>query len=159
MPDDLPFVKPEDYQYFAKLLDEKQDDELSVEEAKERKIMRLMLKIKNGTPPMRKVALRQITDKAREFGPGPLFNQILPLLMSPSVRAASRVHARQKKKRARAPYFFPDVPCVGRPWRIVGGGVREIARAALGISCAATAGGPGAPSHGQGHRSHFVQAR
>ena len=65
--------------------------------------MKLLLKIKNGTPPMRKVrtfahhvvmivnvfvvqsALRQITDKAREFGAGPLFNQILPLLMSPTL--------------------------------------------------------------------------
>ena len=54
--------------------------------------MRLMLKIKNGTPPIRKVALRQITDKAREFGPGPLFNQILPLLMSPSVTACASMH-------------------------------------------------------------------
>ena len=32
-----------------------------------------------------KSALRQITDKAREFGAGPLFNQILPLLMSPTL--------------------------------------------------------------------------
>ena len=47
--------------------------------------MKLLLKIKNGTPPMRKAALRQITDKAREFGAGPLFNQILPLLMSPTL--------------------------------------------------------------------------
>ncbi|CAG8707147.1 23539_t:CDS:2, partial [Cetraspora pellucida] len=38
--------------------------------------------IKNGTPPMRKTPLRQITDKARDFGAGPLFKQILPLLMS-----------------------------------------------------------------------------
>ncbi|KZR99718.1 Splicing factor 3B subunit [Daphnia magna] len=30
--------------------------------------MTLLLKIKNGTPPMRKSALRHITDKAREFG-------------------------------------------------------------------------------------------
>ena len=30
-------------------------------------------------------ALRQVTDKAREFGAGPLFNQILPLLMSPTL--------------------------------------------------------------------------
>lgn len=58
---------------------------LSAEELKERKIMKLLLKIKNGTPPMRKAALRQITDKAREFGAGPLFNQILPLLMSPTL--------------------------------------------------------------------------
>lgn len=32
--------------------------ELSVEEAKERKIMKLLLKVKNGTPPQRKSALR-----------------------------------------------------------------------------------------------------
>ena len=32
--------------------------ELSAEEAKERKIMKLLLKVKNGTPPQRKSALR-----------------------------------------------------------------------------------------------------
>ncbi|OJA09318.1 hypothetical protein AZE42_07479 [Rhizopogon vesiculosus] len=42
--------------------------------------MRLLLKIKNGTRPVRKSALRQITDKACEFGAGPLFDKILPLL-------------------------------------------------------------------------------
>ena len=47
--------------------------------------MKLLLKIKNGTPPMRKAAMRQITDKAREFGASALFNQILPLLMSPTL--------------------------------------------------------------------------
>jgi len=39
---------------------------------------------------MRKAALRQITDKAREFGAGPLFNQILPLLMSPTLEDQER---------------------------------------------------------------------
>jgi splicing factor 3B subunit 1 len=48
---------------------------------KERKIMRLLLKIKNGMPPVRKTALRQITDKAWEFGAGPPLNKIIPLLM------------------------------------------------------------------------------
>ena len=52
--------------------------------------MKLMLKIKNGTPPMRKVSLRQITDNARSFGAGPLFNQILPLLMSPTLEDQER---------------------------------------------------------------------
>ena len=33
---------------------------------------------------------RQLTDKAREFGPGPLFNQILPLLMSPTLEDQER---------------------------------------------------------------------
>ncbi|KAJ3238536.1 Splicing factor 3B subunit 1 [Chytriomyces hyalinus] len=86
----LQFFKAEDMQYFGKLLDERDDMDLNVEEIKERKIMRLLLKIKNGTPPVRKAALRQITDKAREFGAGPLFNQILPLLMSPSLEDQER---------------------------------------------------------------------
>ncbi|CAO3668318.1 unnamed protein product [Umbelopsis ramanniana] len=88
--ENLPFFKQEDMQHFGKLLDDKDEAELSVEELMERKIMRLLLRIKNGTPPMRKVALRQITDKARDFGPGPLFNQILPLLMSPTLEDQER---------------------------------------------------------------------
>ena len=86
----LPFLKPEDAQYFDKLLVEVDEDTLSPEELKERQIMELLLKIKNGTPPMRKSALRRITDKARHFGAGPLFNQILPLLMSPTLEDQER---------------------------------------------------------------------
>lgn len=86
----LSFFKPEDMQHFGKLLEVKDDNTLSVDELKERKIMRLLLKIKNGTPPMRKAALRQITDKARDFGAGPLFNLILPLLMSPTLEDQER---------------------------------------------------------------------
>ncbi|CAI5714469.1 unnamed protein product [Peronospora farinosa] len=86
----MPFVKPEDYQYFGKLMDEVNEEELDPEAAKERKIMRLLLKIKNGTPPQRKTALRQLTDKAREFEAGALFNQILPLLMAPTLEDQER---------------------------------------------------------------------
>lgn len=86
----LPFMKPEDYQYFGVLLNEENEEELSPEEQKERKIMKLLLKVKNGTPPQRKTALRQLTDKAREFGAGPLFNQILPLLMQPTLEDQER---------------------------------------------------------------------
>ncbi|XP_077516251.1 splicing factor 3b subunit 1 isoform X2 [Amblyomma americanum] len=86
----LPPLKPEDLQYFDKLLAEVDEELLSPEEQKERKIMKLLLKIKNGTPPMRKAALRQITDKARELGAGALFNQILPLLMSPTLEDQER---------------------------------------------------------------------
>mmetsp|Transcript_13864 Transcript_13864/g.50490 ORF Transcript_13864/g.50490 Transcript_13864/m.50490 type:complete len:1279 (+) Transcript_13864:124-3960(+) len=89
-PEGLPEMKPEDMQYFGKILDGKDDEELSLEESKERKIMKLLLKVKNGTPPQRKQALRQLTDKAREFGAGPLFNQILPLLMSPTLEDQER---------------------------------------------------------------------
>ena len=56
----LPLMKPDDLQYFAKVLEDVDEDSLPPEEQKERKIMKLLLKIKNGTPPMRKTALRQI---------------------------------------------------------------------------------------------------
>ncbi|XP_065839937.1 splicing factor 3B subunit 1-like isoform X2 [Oscarella lobularis] len=86
----LPLIKPEDAQYFGKLMVDVDENDLAAEELKERKIMKLLLKIKNGTPPMRKSALRQVTDKAREFGAGSLFNQILPLLMSPTLEDQER---------------------------------------------------------------------
>lgn len=42
----LPFMKPEDAQYFDKLLTDVDEDTLPPEEQKERKIMKLLLKIK-----------------------------------------------------------------------------------------------------------------
>jgi splicing factor 3B subunit 1 len=87
---DLQFFKPEDMAYFGKLTDGSDENALTVDEMKERKIMRLLLKIKNGTPPMRKTALRQITDNARQFGAGPLFDQILPLLMEKTLEDQER---------------------------------------------------------------------
>ncbi|KAK4565451.1 U2 snRNP component prp10 [Recurvomyces mirabilis] len=87
---DLQFFKAEDMAYFGKLVDGADENELSVEELKQRKIMRLLLKVKNGTPPMRKTALRQITDNARHFGAGALFDQILPLLMEKSLEDQER---------------------------------------------------------------------
>lgn len=42
----LPFMKPEDAQYFDKLLADVDEDSLPPEEQKERKIMKLLLKIK-----------------------------------------------------------------------------------------------------------------
>ncbi|KAG8527036.1 U2 snRNP component prp10 [Bacidia gigantensis] len=87
---DLQFFKTEDMTYFGKLVDGSDENAMSVEELKERKIMRLLLKVKNGTPPMRKTALRQLTDNARQFGAGPLFNQILPLLMEKTLEDQER---------------------------------------------------------------------
>ena len=87
---DLQFFKAEDMAYFGKLVDGADENAMSVEELKERKIMRLLLKVKNGTPPMRKTALRQLTDNARQFGAGPLFNQILPLLMEKTLEDQER---------------------------------------------------------------------
>lgn len=89
-PGALPFIKPEDMQYFGRLMEDADEDQLTKDEANERRIMALLLKIKSGTPPQRKTAMRQITDKARTFGAGPLFNQILPLLMSPTLEDQER---------------------------------------------------------------------
>jgi splicing factor 3B subunit 1 len=86
----LPHIKPEDMQYFGRLMEEADESRMTKEEANERKIMALLLKIKSGTPPQRKTAMRQITDRARSFGAGPLFNQILPLLMSPTLEDQER---------------------------------------------------------------------
>jgi splicing factor 3B subunit 1 len=87
---DLQFFKAEDMAYFGKLVDGADENTMSVEDLKERKIMRLLLKVKNGTPPMRKTALRQLTDNARQFGAGALFNQILPLLMEKTLEDQER---------------------------------------------------------------------
>ncbi|KAI9224066.1 splicing factor 3B subunit 1 [Blastocladiella britannica] len=87
---DLPQLKQEDLQFFSKLLDDREETTMSIDELKERKVMRLLIKIKNGTPPVRKVAMRQITEKAHDLGAGPLFNQILPLLMSPALEDQER---------------------------------------------------------------------
>lgn len=89
-PNALPQIKPEDLGYFGALLQEVEFENLSYEEQKERRIMELLLKVKNGNPIMRKQALRQITEKARELGPGPLFSQILPLMMSPTLEDHER---------------------------------------------------------------------
>jgi hypothetical protein len=63
---DLPSIRPEELQYFGKLLERGVDEAaLAPEEAKERAIMKLLLRIKAGTPPQRKTALRQLADKAR----------------------------------------------------------------------------------------------
>merc|ERR1719162_2855402 len=86
----LPHIKQEDYQYFGRLLEEVEEDSLSKEEQNERKIMTLLLKIKSGTPPQRKTAMRQITDRARDLGAGPLFQQLLPLLVSPTLEDQER---------------------------------------------------------------------
>lgn len=51
----MPYMKIEDTQYFSKLLEDIDEDALPAEERKEREIMGMLLKIKNGTPPMRKV--------------------------------------------------------------------------------------------------------
>ena len=88
--DDLPFLKQEDYQFFKLLLDKKADEDMTLEEAKERKILKLLLKIKNGDSRMKRTALRQITERAREFGADALFSKVIPLMNSPTLEDQER---------------------------------------------------------------------
>lgn len=87
---DLPEVKAEDKAHFAKILEGGDEDDLTPQEHKERRVMRCLLKIKNGEPAMRRQALKEITNKAREFGAEALFNQILPLMMSSTLEEQER---------------------------------------------------------------------
>lgn len=86
----MPEIKLEDRAHFAPILEGVDEDGLSPEQAKERRIMKLLLQIKNGEPSMRRRALKEITNRAREFGAGPLFNQILPLMMSSTLEEQER---------------------------------------------------------------------
>lgn len=86
----LQYFKQEDMQYFGKLVENTDETKLSTEELKERKILRLILKVKNGAPPMRKSALRQLTDRARDFGADPLFKPILDIMRERSLEDQER---------------------------------------------------------------------
>jgi splicing factor 3B subunit 1 len=88
--DGLNYFKADDMKHFSKLMEIKDDYDMSTDEIKERKIMRMLLKIKNGQPNVRKQAMRQITENARLFGAQALFNQILPLMMSPTLEEQER---------------------------------------------------------------------
>ncbi|CAD2086108.1 splicing factor 3B subunit 1, putative [Plasmodium vinckei brucechwatti] len=83
-------IKNEDYIYFNKLFQNYDEEDLSQDEIKERKIMLLLLKIKNGSPSIRRNALRTITDKVKELGPENLFNLILPLMMQNTLEDQER---------------------------------------------------------------------
>jgi splicing factor 3B subunit 1 len=58
------------------------DDEMPIEEQKQRKILMLILRIKNGNISMRKSAIKTITLYANELGAENLFDRILPILTS-----------------------------------------------------------------------------
>ena len=82
---DMPELKADDMIHFSALMKGATDEQLTPEQAKERKILALLLKIKNGTPQMRKQATKLLIDQSRHLGPEPIFNNILPLLMSATI--------------------------------------------------------------------------
>ncbi|CDK26037.1 unnamed protein product [Kuraishia capsulata CBS 1993] len=89
---ELQFFKEEDMKYFGKLIVKKDvpPESMSVDEKKEIRTMRLLLRIKNGSTQNRKTALRSLTENARFLGPKVLFDQILPLMMEKSLEDQER---------------------------------------------------------------------
>ncbi|KAL7716400.1 Splicing factor 3B subunit 1 [Entamoeba marina] len=86
----LPDVKPEERTYFEDVLVMRDESTLPAEDRKRLQLKRLLLRIKNGTPTMRKQALRQLTERTKEFGAETLFEQILPLLLSMTLEPQER---------------------------------------------------------------------
>jgi splicing factor 3B subunit 1 len=82
---------PDDAMHFGKLMDtSRQEADMDLAELKERKVLRLLLRIKNGDPRARRTAMRHLCDHAKDFGAACLFNNILPLLMAPSLEVQER---------------------------------------------------------------------
>ncbi|ELP90398.1 splicing factor 3B subunit, putative [Entamoeba invadens IP1] len=90
MAPDLPEVKPDERAFFEDALVQRDESLLTAEEKRNIHLKRLLLRIKNGTPAMRKQALRQLTERTREFGAETLFSQILPLLLSITLEQQER---------------------------------------------------------------------
>ncbi|CAI9099103.1 OLC1v1035874C1 [Oldenlandia corymbosa var. corymbosa] len=86
----LPLLKPEDYQFFGCLMQDVDEEKLSPDDKTERKIKKLLLRVKNGGQHARKMAFREFRLKAIDFGAPALFNNVLPLLMQPTLEDQER---------------------------------------------------------------------
>ncbi|CCD24017.1 U2 snRNP complex subunit HSH155 NDAI_0C03570 [Naumovozyma dairenensis CBS 421] len=86
----LRFFKPSDREHFAMTLEKRPLESLTEEEQKERALLVLLLKIKNGNAASRKAAMRTLTDKCLEFGPKLIFNHILPILLDKTLEDQER---------------------------------------------------------------------
>lgn len=83
-------MRKEDVKYFSSLLNVTSDAIADPEVRKQYKVMDLVFKIKNGTPVIRKKAMRNINSNTKELGSGLLFAVILPLMLEPSLDLADR---------------------------------------------------------------------
>ncbi|KAH8738793.1 splicing factor 3B subunit1-like HEAT repeat containing protein [Cryptosporidium ryanae] len=88
-------LKLEDYQFFGKLFAGVSGEDLSSEDVKEREVLSLLLKIKNGTPQIRKRSSKQLIElsmqKDSEIDHVELvLNGILPLMMQSTLEEQER---------------------------------------------------------------------
>lgn len=90
---DLQYFSDLDMKVFYKLVKFSKPSEIakiSNDQKLELKCMKLILKIKNCSTTSRKLALRNLTDNIKTFGPDKIFNIILPLLTDPSLDEQGR---------------------------------------------------------------------
>ncbi|KAI8870753.1 ARM repeat-containing protein [Ramicandelaber brevisporus] len=93
-------IRPEEQDFFAPLLlsndqhqqqqQQQQHRELSRSEKRQNALLRLILRLKNGSAPTRKQAQRVIVDKAASFGCTLLFDTLLSLLEKPWLEDGER---------------------------------------------------------------------
>lgn len=83
-------MRKEDIKYFSSLVNLTLDDIEDPEDRKKYRTMDLVFKIKNGTPAIRKKAMRSINSNAKDLGANILFAVILPLMLEPSLDLADR---------------------------------------------------------------------
>lgn len=86
----LQFYRRQDEQYFGKLTHLKLLTHPDNHQKQQIKVVSLLLKIKNGSPAIRKRALRTFVEETTSFGPEIIFDEILPLLKEPSLEDQER---------------------------------------------------------------------
>lgn len=85
----LEYFKEEDMKHFGKIAMQSETVG-SAEERKNTQVAKLVLKIKNGTPQMRKKSMRQISENAVYFGPKVIFGRVLPIIVEPNLEDHER---------------------------------------------------------------------
>ncbi|CDH15152.1 probable U2 snRNP component HSH155 [Zygosaccharomyces bailii ISA1307] len=86
----LKFFKPSDRKHFAQLLIEKPTEALTKSEKKERSLLSLLLKVKNGDTSSRKASLRTLRAKCYDYGPKLILDSILPILLDKTLEDQER---------------------------------------------------------------------
>ena len=87
---DLRYFKESDRLHFGLVLDEKPLDELNEYDRKKKIFLTMLLKVKNGTPAVRKYSMKQLTKKCTEFDPKLMFDCLLPILLDRSLEDQER---------------------------------------------------------------------
>ncbi|KAM9898484.1 hypothetical protein OXX69_009850 [Metschnikowia pulcherrima] len=83
-------MRKEDVKHFSALLNVNPSGLTNNEDRMNYNAQVLVFKIKNGSPSVRKKAMRSVTSGALEYGPSSLFGIILPLMLEPNLDDADR---------------------------------------------------------------------